>query len=166
MTTKTTRDPSVIWAEKLWERLATNLFDAQNAIIAIIQAKAWEPLGYESFEKAWVDKMSSFTLAVELQPLVIYQLLSEGLTADQVAEAVKGVGLDIVEHLKAQRDDGVPADHASRRPRRKASTRPWTTIFVHVGEAALEGYESKAAAHGVKVEDVAREAIASAFEAL
>ena len=163
-TVKTTPDPSVAWAEKLWDRLASSMLDAQNTIVAIIEAKAWEPLGYESFEKAWVDKMSGFTISVEVQPTVVYQLLSEGLSVDQVAAAVKGVGTEIAETLKRQRDNGVPAELASRRSKRNGGTpRPRTTIFVHVGEVKLAEYEALAEARGIKVEDVSRDAIAAAF---
>lgn len=162
MTTKTTRDPSVIWAEKLWERLVSSLLDAEKTIIAIIDAKAWEPLGYESFGKAWIDRMSTVTVAVEMRPHVVYQMFSEGLSPEEVSNAVKGIGADTAEVLKEQQDAGVPADQATQR-RRRSVPRPRTTIFVHVGEVALAEYERKAAAAGRKVEDIAREAISAAF---
>lgn len=162
--TVTVKDPSIAWAEELWKKLHSNLLNAQTTIVEIIHARAWEPLGYESFSKAWIDRMSGITIAAEIRPHVVYELLAEGLDPSEVSDAVKGIGVDTAQSLNEQRNAGVPPDMAS--VRRKFKKRPPSTIFVHVGEAAFRRYARIAKAHQVKVEDVSREAIAEMFNKL
>jgi hypothetical protein len=96
------------------------LFGMRKTIIAIIEKRAWDP-NYESFAKAWADKMFDTTVPVELQPFVVYQMLDEGLTPDEIAKAAKGVGSVVAENLKRQKANGVPPRLASstRRPKQK-----------------------------------------------
>src|SRR5262245_21847115 len=96
----TVTDPSVAAAEKRCARAHSNLLNFQKTIIEIIEAKDWETLGYESFDKYWVDRFSDITLAIEIWPHVVYELLREGGTVESVAEAVKGVGPEQAANLK------------------------------------------------------------------
>ena len=166
---KDTKDPAVAWAEKLWERLHSSLLDSQKTIVEIIAARAWEPLGYESFSKAWVDKMSGIAIASELLPHVVYELLDEGLPAAEVASAVKGVGPGFVERLKEQKDSGVPVEKAAmtvvRRHRRKLPGQP-SHLHIEVDSATLKRWQRIARQYGVTVQEVALPAIAAAFEEL
>jgi hypothetical protein len=99
------------------------LFSMRKSIIEIIEQRAWEPT-YESFAKAWADKMFDAPLPVELHPYVVCQMLDEGLTPDKIAHAAKGVKPGMAENLKRQRDNGVPARLAisTRRPNQKPKT--------------------------------------------
>lgn len=165
----TTKDPTIAWAEHLWERLESNLLDTQNTIIAIIDAKAWEPLGYESFSKAWVDRiMSKITIASELRPHVVYQMFDEGLTADQVADAVKGVGTDTAKDLKRQKDNGVPPGLAStvvrKHHRRKPAAASW--IHLQVDPTLRQEWTRIAKSHGKTMESIALQAVTEAFNDL
>ncbi|MGK2880280.1 MAG: hypothetical protein ACSLE6_05615 [Mycobacterium sp.] len=72
-----TVDSSVACAEQLWDRLRSGDLDFQLSRSAIIEARAWEPLGYESFSKAWVDKMAGVTIAAALRLYAVYELLAE-----------------------------------------------------------------------------------------
>jgi hypothetical protein len=63
----TVNDPTVASTETLWERLHSGLLDAQNCIVEIIDTRAWETLGYESFSKARLDRMSDISIATELR---------------------------------------------------------------------------------------------------
>ena len=159
-----TPDPAIVWAEKLWEHLQQGFLDIEATIIAIIEAKAWEPLGYESFAKAWVDKMSNISIAIELRPHVVYQMFSEGLTPEQVAAAVKGIGVKMAEALKRQRDNGVPADLVT--PSKSRKPLPYTTLFIKVPRDTLKQWKAIAKANGMKVEEVAFPAVESAFKHL
>jgi hypothetical protein len=165
----TVTDPAVAWAEKLWQRLETGLLDTQNTIIAIIDAHAWEPLGYESFSKAWIDRiMSKITIAAELRPHVVYQMFSEGLTAKQVAAAVKGVSPDTAARLKEQQDRGVPADAAAITVRQHRRKHPgnWRFLHLKVDTGTLAEWHRIARAQHRPTAEIALEAVTAAFEQL
>jgi hypothetical protein len=164
----TTPDPAVAWAEKLWTRLETNLLDTQNTLIAIIDAHAWEPLGYESFSKAWVDRiMSRITLAAELRPHVVYQMFSEGLTAEQVAGAVKGVTPESAQRFKEQQDNGVPPEQATtvRRHQRRLPG-PWKFVHLKVDPSTLADWRRIAQTRGRSVTAMALEFVTAGFDKL
>lgn len=168
-TVKTAKDPSIAWAEQLWARLESGLLDVQNTIIAIIDARAWEPLGYESFSKAWIDKiMPRVTISAELRPHVVYQMFEEGLTADQVADAVKGVTPEVAKSLGRQKKHGVPADKAStvvRQHRRKLPGK-WSFLHLKVDNNVLVEWRRRAEKHGQSVNDIALNAVIDAFNEL
>ncbi|AER47603.1 hypothetical protein DS6A_49 [Mycobacterium phage DS6A] len=150
-------------ADRLWDDLRGHFVAAQDAIKAIIKAEAWKPLGYDTFAEAWTARMGDVTLATEARPHVVYQMLAEGVPADDVALATKGVGPETVRELDRQRKNGVPADHAVvRRHLRRRPSAP-DTLHVKLTAATLTEYHRVAAAAGVTVEEVAREAIAERF---
>ena len=97
-------------ASELWRAL-----DPRGVIEDIIETRAWEPLGYSSFSEAWPAEMADITLPAELRAHVVYQMLADGTSVDDIACAVKGVGRDRVESLKRQRLSGVPPGDASLR---------------------------------------------------
>ena len=108
-----TKDPAVAGAENLWEALRSGFLGTEKTIVEIIKARAWEPLGYETFTDAWVKEVADTSIANELLPHVVYQMFAEGLTVDEVAETVKGIGADRAESLDRQRRHGIPAHAAS-----------------------------------------------------
>ena len=150
----------------LWGKLRQHFIDAAKVMEDIIEQRAWEPLGYDSFAEAYTAQMGDVTLAVEVRPHVVYQMLTEGYDYEEVAEVVKGVGRDRVESLDRQRRNGVPAKDASlsvvRRHLRKKPTAP-STIHVEVGTIVMRRYQKIAEKLGTTVEQVAAEAIAQKF---
>jgi hypothetical protein len=156
------KDPAVAWAEKLWKKLHTNLLGTQTTIIEIIKAKAWEPLGYESFAKAWIDQMSNISIRVELVPHVIYALLDESIPEDEIAEIVKGVGPEAVEAFARERDNGVPADQARGRKQNPSAT-SWT-LFLHPGKERKIRWDEAAAKLDRALSDLAIEIIDDYFK--
>lgn len=153
-------------AVELWGKLRTHFIDAAKVMEDIIQSRAWEPLGYDSFATAWNAQMGDVTLAVEVRPHVVYQMLTEGYDYDAIAERVKGIGRDRAESLDRQRRNGVPARDASmtvvRRHRRKLPSAAGT-IHVQVGPIALKRYQQIAEKRETTVEAIAAEAIAVKF---
>jgi len=126
-------------------------------------------MGYESFTEAWHAQMADVTLAVEVRPHIVYQMLTEGYDYDAVAANVKGVGRDRAESLDRQRRNGVPACDASmstvrRHLRRKPGVA--ATLHIEVGPIALRRYQKIAERIGETVEAIAAEAINARFEAL
>jgi hypothetical protein len=157
------KDPALAWAEKLWKQLHTNLLGTQKTIIEIIRARAWEPLGYETFAKAWIDQMSDISIRVELIPHVIYALLDETVPVDEIAEIVKGVGPETVANYALDRENGVPADQArGRRKQRRGRSTSWT-LFLHLGKERFTRWTQIAATTDRNLEDVAIDALDAHF---
>lgn len=171
-------------ALSLWANLRASFLQFQDVLEKIIEEKAWEPLGYESFAEAWTAKMSDITLAAEFRAHVVYQMFADGLDVDAVAEAVKGVGRDRAESLKRQRSNGVPAAHASlSTPRKKWFNKPSdgsTVVSEHLRKppsaqralhldfspTAIKRFQRIAKKHGLSVDDIARDAVMSKFKEL
>jgi hypothetical protein len=156
------RDPAVVWAEKVLDEIRSGLIGAQRGFIRFIEGRLWEPLGYESFEKCYIDRLSDITIASQLWPHVVYELLGEGLSDEQVAMAVAGVGPETAAILRGQKDSGVPAEKATTKGQGKR--RPASTIFVHVGEEAYATYSAHALSIGRKLNDLTLEIVTSWFE--
>lgn len=153
-------------AVALWQSLRSHFINAGKVIEEIIERRAWEPMGYASFTEAWHAQMADVTLAVEVRPHIVYQMLTEGYDYDQVATAVKGVGRDRAESLDRQRRNGVPACDASmsvvRRHLRKQRGAA-ATIHIEVGPIALRRYREIAEKLETSVEAIAAEAIDARF---
>lgn len=153
-------------AAALWGKLRQHFINAAAVIEEIIERRAWEPMGYASFAEAYHAQLADVTLAVEVRPHVVYQMLTEGYDYDAVASAVKGIGRDRAESLDRQRRNGVPASDASmhvvkRHQRRNPSVAG--TIHVQVGPIALKRYQKIAEKLDMTVEQIAAEAIADRF---
>jgi len=156
-------------ATLLWSKLRQHFINAATVIEEIIERRAWEPLGYESFTEAWHSQMEGVTLAVEVRPHVVYQMLTEGYDYDAIAEKVKGIGRDRAESLDRQRRNGVPARDASMSVvREHLRKQPSAAAYVHVpvGPIALRRYREIAEKREMTVEQIAAEAIAARFEEL
>lgn len=153
----------------LWGKLRQHFIDAASVMEDIIEQRAWEPLGYESFAEAYTAQMEGVTLSVEVRPHVVYQMLTEGYDYDAIAEKVKGIGRDRAESLDRQRRNGVPAKDASlsvvRRHLRKKPTAP-STIHIEVGTIAMRRYQKIAEKREMTVEQIAAEAIEARFQEL
>jgi hypothetical protein len=157
-------DDDTAQAEALWDKLQHDFLDAQATIIEIIDTRAWEPLGYESFAKAWIDRMADITLAAELLPHVVYELLKER-SVEEVAHLVKGIGPEGVENLKRQQDEGIPAEQASprRRPRTKRAHR---FLTIEVEPELLATWKAKAEQAEKTVAEIVVAAATATFEAM
>lgn len=79
-------------AEALWDDLRSALELSEEKIAEIVKARAWEPLGYESFADCWADKLSDLRLSSELRAVVVYQMFDEGASVLDVADAVAEMG--------------------------------------------------------------------------
>lgn len=153
-------------AESLWGSLADRFLQAEDILKEIIHRKAWEPIGHSTFAEAWQATMRDITLASELRPHVVYQLLAEGVGTDEVARNVKGIGTESAESLERQRNNGVPAGHAVvSRHLRKNPSRP-DTLHITVGPTMMAEYNRIAKRLGLTAEDIAKEAVAKRFAEL
>lgn len=79
-------------AARLWDELKGNLLAVEDGIKQIIATKAWEPLGYETFQDAWEDRLSDVKLTGVMRATVVLAMFEQGATEVEVATTVTGVG--------------------------------------------------------------------------
>lgn len=153
-------------ATALWDALRHHFTNAADTIRAIIEDKAWEPLGYVSFAQAWRKEMAGIILAEEIRPHIVYALLEENVPVTDIADMVGGIGPSIAESLARQHHNGVPADAAVVREHIRRKPKPADTLHVKVGATMLSEYRRIAFDAGQSVEDIALEAIREKFAAM
>lgn len=170
MTTTKTRGISKKNAEALWNELASNLLAAEESIKEIIKNRAWEPLGYESFYEAWNDRMSHIEIARDFRGIIVYQMLAEGRSDNEIAHSVKGVGPETALGFRRDRAAGVPADKAKGKvlispfERKAPASEQYRLTLVFTVEE-IRQFSAKAKAQGVTVDEIAIAAVRAAFEA-
>lgn len=156
-------------AQQLWGKLQQHFINAERILEEIIEKRAWEPMGYESFSEAWTAQMADITIATEIRPHVVYQMLTEGASADEIAGAVKGVGPERVESLSRQKRNGVPPGDASltvvREHLRKPPSAP-DTLHIRIGVMRYKRYKRIAERWDKTIEEIAHEAIEAHFRDL
>lgn len=99
-------------AEAMWSSLRDALANVEEAIKKIVAAKAWKPLGFETFAEAWDARMGGVALANSIKPYVIYAMLDESLTLDDIA-SITGWGIDQVSRAAEDYKIGVPVEGAT-----------------------------------------------------
>lgn len=153
-------------ATAMWDGLRDHFTNAAESIKKIIEARAWEPLGYTSFAHAWKSEMCDVTLASEIRAHVVYQLLEENVPLADVADMVGGVGPALAESFARQKSNGVPADCAVVSEHLRRKPKAADTLHVKVGATMLHEYRRIALLRGETVEEIAREAIRERFAQL
>ncbi|QFG05126.1 hypothetical protein SEA_DRE3_50 [Gordonia phage Dre3] len=161
-------------ADQLWSSLSSALVKAGDAIQKIIQTQAWEPLGYGSFTEAWADRMSGVPLAAELRPYIVYQMFSEGMDDDQVADAIgsgSGVGPASIANFRRERSNGVPPDLARGRTTHvnehyRKPPRPPQFFHIQFDPDEYDGFKDLAKKHDLDLQGFTQDAIRGAFNAL
>lgn len=171
MTTTKTRGISKKNAEALWNELASNLLAAEESIKEIIKNRAWEPLGYESFYEAWNDRMSHIEIARDFRGIIVYQMLAEGHSDNEIAHSVKGVGPETALGFRRDRAAGVPADKAKGKVlvspfERKAPASEQYRLTLVFSVEEIRAFSAKAKALGASVDAVAIAAVRAAFSEL
>jgi hypothetical protein len=148
------KDPAVAWAEKLVRDMRAGFRKAETAVVEFIRCRGWEALGIESFDKFWTEQMADIKIAHAVLPNVLAQLFDEGLTDEQAAAAVSGVGVDTAGAVRRQLDHGVTPEQATTTtPRRTPSaiTAVWTLRVPAPKKAA---WAEAAARNGVTVKQI------------
>lgn len=156
---------SIERAEQLWDTLHQCFVDAQATMAVIIAERAWEPLGYKSFAKAWNARMGDVSLAAEMRPAVVYQLLSEGVTPQRIATMISGVSVGLAELLQREMDNGVPPELGSRKnPCKPLTPSPFVTLFIRCPRNTLDALRGMALARGTKLDDLALSLLVAELE--
>lgn len=120
-------------ANNLWNDLKSNLLLAQETLEKIVESRAWEPLGYETFVDAWTDRLSGVPLAGVMEANVVYAMFDSGAEVQDVRGAA-GVGPAKTRAYKQAHDAKMsPKDaylHAASMARAKRQTPPPGSVFV------------------------------------
>lgn len=150
-------------AEALWDDLRSALELSEEKIGEIVQTRAWEPLGYESFAECWADKLSGLKLYGEIRAVVVFQMFDEGASVSEVSDAVSGVGAAEgkrlkTAHSKKMSPKAVAAFSTVREhPRRKPSAPRFVRAELSPDE--LESVKSAAAFYDVPVDEFVKRSV-------
>lgn len=150
----------------LWDELREGFINIEQTIIKIIEAKAWEPLGYESFAEAWADRMDGVRLAGEVRAHVVYAMLAEGENAENISSNT-GIGVGSVKDLKRQKSNGVPPEAATLvRQHTRGQQRPPYRLIVEFSPEEREEFSEACKVYGLDMTAEATEAVRAHFERL
>jgi hypothetical protein len=102
-----------VHARKLVDEARSGFLTADKAIMEIIRIQAWDALGYRDFTDLFDKEFADVYLAGAARSYVVYEMFNAGRSVEEVANSVPGIGPEIAESLKQQKDIGVPAARAS-----------------------------------------------------
>lgn len=139
-------------AEALWAELRSALARFDRVLSQIIAARAWEPLGYDTFSQAWADRMSGTRLGTAaMAAQVVYALIEDGLDRGQALLTLgpsSGVGLAKFDTLAHQFHNGVAVEDATIFVRRHIRGAAQPPHMVHVELSHDEWLHFRAVADG------------------
>lgn len=151
---------SVAEAKQMWGDLRDGFINQERKIAEIIVNRAWEPVGFSTFTAAWEQEMQGVTLAGEVRPHVVYQMIAEGLSDEDICTLVKGVGPSSAESFRQEMENGVPAGVSIVRRHPRNKPQPPSILRLEVGSSNLKSWRRK---HGPNVENIALDAIIQRF---
>jgi len=142
-------------AKELTESIRKGLKEAQEALKEFITGQGWLGMGHRSFAAWYGENLMDIPLAVGLRINVVYQLLEEGMSCDQID--VNGFGPETIERIDHQRRHGVPADLASAKGgRRGGSGRRPSHVYLDLGTELYAQLTEVARRRGQTVEEAAK----------
>lgn len=97
-------------AKALFNSLRSSLLGLDRDLKKLVDARAWEPLGYVSLAEAWAAELGDidYTDRPVARAAAIYALFETGAGDDDVMRCVKGVGPATVSVWRASFAAGVP----------------------------------------------------------
>jgi hypothetical protein len=159
-------------AEALWSDLRSALANFDRVLAQIITARAWEPLGYDTFAQAWADRMRGTRLGTaSMAAHVVYALIEDGLDREQALLTLgpsSGVGPAKYDVLARQHDAGVPPQFAAIIVRQHTREAPSAPHYVHVELTHDEWLHFRAVAdgRGMDLADESAKAVRAHFHRL
>lgn len=167
MSTATATPISEAEARELWADLKNALASTEKAIQRIIETKAWEAMGYDSFAEAWAAEMHGSFLATELRAHVVYAMFAEGDTDEEVREALgpgSGVTIPLIRSIREQQIAGVPEGEVIVREHSRR-IKVGENLTLHFEDAeVLAAYHNRAAQHGTSLSNVALDLLAQWYD--
>lgn len=79
-------------AKALVNKLRSGLLSLSTVLPKIVEVRAWEPLGYDTFADMWAAELGDLDLSGAPRAAAVYALLESGATDEEVTACVKGVG--------------------------------------------------------------------------
>ena len=166
-------------AEALWADLRSALVNFEKALAAVIEARAWEPLGYDTFAQAWADRMRGTRLGTAASAAtVVYALIDSGLSKDETLLTLgpsSGVGPERFDVLARQKESGVPPELATthvrsgrsvvREHEREAPSEPHV-VRIALTPDEYRHYKAIAERRGLDLASEARSALVAHFARL
>lgn len=154
-------------AEALWASLKGNLLAAEDDIRTIIDTRAWEPLGFDSFVACWEDRLHELNLSSELRAVVVYAMFDDGASDREVALAVAGVGPSTVTGLRKGHNAGMDAKDAAavttNRGRSRRSGSMPQSLNITLSREQMERLAMIAAVEDTSKTEFAYEAVVAAL---
>lgn len=128
-------------ANKLFEQLRAGLLATQVALEEIIRTKAWEPLGYDTFQEAWEDRLSDIELTGVMRATVVLAMFSQGATETEVATTVSGVGPVRAKAYRQAHQAKLPPKKAERHAEKMVPVKRYTRALPERRNALrIEGF--------------------------
>lgn len=148
-------------AEALWQDLRSALELTEAKIQEIVKARAWEPLGFDSFADCWADRMGDLRLSAELRAAVVFAMFDDGAEVAEVITAVAEVGPVAAKNLKVAHRKGMSAKGATtlvrQHERRPRSGQRF--VRAELSQDELDSVKDAAKAADVPVDEFVRRAV-------
>lgn len=168
--TRTAPSITTTQAESLWESLRDAFTSTEKVIVQIIESRAWEPLGFDTFAQAWTARMKGVRLATEgMRAHVAYAMFASGLSNAEAQEAVGfSIGTEAIRRLREQSDLGVPPSLATTRVRSHDRAKPSApeTLHVRLTPGELATFRELAEVRGLDLQAEAAKAVRAHFRSL
>ena len=150
-------------AEALWDDLRSALELSEEKIAEIVKARAWEPLGYESFADCWADKLSDLRLSSELRAVVVFQMFDGGASESTVRKAVSDIGPAESKRLKQAHTKKMSPKSAARLSTVRQHTRKATSgrrfVRAELSPDELATVKSAADFYDVSVDEFVKRSV-------
>lgn len=141
-------------AQKLWGQLRNAILNLEGLLEEIVEKRAWEPLGYNTFHDAWEKELAGVKLAGAMQSKVIYAMFSAGATPNDVASAVEGIGSVKAKAYEEAYDKALPVNLADKYVSTQSTLGPLadgeTIVHAHVrrkpqfsGKITVDGFDEE-----------------------
>lgn len=128
----------IVAARNEWQGLRNDLSSAEQRIRRIIDNQLWLPLGYTDFKTAWNTELADCDLGIRALRHVVYQMLDEGQSDQEIAAEVDGVGIPTVEALRSDKAAGIRAGEATTRVRSHQRVIRPHTLHLYLGAEVMD----------------------------
>lgn len=126
-------------AKALFNSLRGSLIGIDRDLKKIVDARAWEPLGYATLSEAWAAELADIDYTTgAARSAAVYALLESGATDDDVMRCVKGVGPAAAPEYRTAFAAGVPSAKAPEHVR--AMTRKPRPAHSRNGNSYVQGH--------------------------
>jgi hypothetical protein len=148
---------SKMQAKRLSNEIRDGLVVTAQKIEMFINGQGWIALGHSSFEAWWnAEHLSDTLLGREIRPIIVIQMIENGMSDMEVSLKVKGVSPSTVSNIRRQKEIGIPHDKITvRQHSRKTPPSKPSVLKLDLGPRVLARYRKAAEAEGLSLEKIA-----------